>query len=117
MRKDVFLVVLTALGSALCWWPFFILSTPDNSHLWLLPYPLIALIAGISTYLSGGRWLRFAVASSIATFAGICIGRIIWPDEDGIAQAFVLYGAAVITLFVALASSVAGLVGRILSPR
>jgi hypothetical protein len=93
------------------------MGTPDRNSLWFLPYPMIALLAGVSTFLSGGRWLRFVVASSFATFFGIFVGRGIWPDEDGIAQSYLLYGAGVATLLVVLASSLAGLVGWILSAR
>lgn len=117
MRRDTFLLVLTAAGSALCWWPFFIIQTPDRSHLWFLPYPLIALLAGYSTFLSGGRWLRFLVASSMGTFVGVCSGGAIWPLEDGIAQSYLLFGASVATLVVVLASFLAGLAGRMLSAR
>jgi hypothetical protein len=117
MRKDDLLIVLAAAGSALCWWPFFMMQLPDRSPLWFAPYPLIALVAGCCAFLSGGRWLRFAVVSSVSTFVGIFIGRAIWPDEDGIAQSFLLYGAGLATLIVALVSSLAGLVGRLLSKR
>jgi len=117
MRRDTLLVVLTTTCSALCWWPFFIMQAPGRSHLWFLPYPFIALLAGYSTFLSNGRWLRFVVASSIGTFVGVCSGGTIWPEEDGIAQSFLLYGAGVVTLVVALVSSLAGLVGRKLSAR
>jgi hypothetical protein len=117
MRRDTFLVVLTATGSALCWWPFFIIGTPDGSSLWWLPYPFIALLAGFSTFMLGGRWLRLVVASSIATFVGIFVGRAIWPDEDGIAGSYFIFGLVVIPLLVALVSSVAGLVGWLLSKR
>jgi uncharacterized membrane protein YjjP (DUF1212 family) len=118
MRRDALLIVLAAAGSALCWWPFFIIGTPDRSSLWFLPYPFIALLAGFLTFMSGGRWLRFVVASSIATFVGIFVGRAIWPDEDGIAQSFLLFGAGMATLVVALVSIFAGLVAwLLLKPR
>jgi hypothetical protein len=117
MSRNNLLVVLTATGSALCWWPFFIMQTADRSHLWFLPYPLIALAAGYATFLTGGRWLRFIVVSSVGTFVGVCSGGAIWPEEDGIAQSYLLYGAGIATLVTALLSSLSCFVGRRLSSR
>jgi len=120
MRKGFLGVVLTATVSALCWWPFFMIRTPDRSPLWWIPDPLIALLAGFSTFMSGGRWIRFVVASSFATFVGVCSGGAIWPDGDGIAQSYLLFGAGMATLLVAVVSSLgglAGLMGRKLWPR
>jgi hypothetical protein len=67
------------------------------------------------TFLSGGRWIRFVFASSIGTFVGVFIGGIIWPSEDGIAQSYLIFGVCIATLVVALVSSLAGLVARMLS--
>jgi hypothetical protein len=93
------------------------MQTPGQSHLWFLPYPFIALLAGCATVLSAGRWLRFVVASSAGAFAGIVSGGVIWPTEDGIAQSYLLLGAAIATLAVTLVSALAGLAGRLLSTR
>ena len=117
MRKGVLPFVLAAAGSALCWWPFLIAHTPNRSHLWFLPYPFIALLTGYLTFLSGGRWFRIAVATTVGTFFGVCVGGAIWPNEDGIAQSYLLYGAGMATLVVALVSSLAGLVGRMFAAR
>jgi hypothetical protein len=117
MSRSTLLVVLTSTGSALCWWPFFMIQTAGRSHLWFLPYPLIALLAGYATSLSGGRWLRFVVLSSAGTFVGVCSGGAIWPAKDGIAQSYLFYGAGIATLVTALLSSLSCFVGRRLSSR
>jgi hypothetical protein len=117
MRKDRLLVVLNVAGSALCWWPFILLQTPDNSHVWWLTYAFIALLTGVSTILSGGRWLRFPFASAAGTFTGLFVGNSIWPDKDGIAQSYALFGIVIATLITVCVSLVAGLVGRMLSAR
>jgi len=91
------------------------MQTTDSSYLWFLSYALIALIAGYAAFLSGGRWLRFVVLSSVGTFVGVCSGGTIWPDEDGIAQSYLLYGASMATLITMLVSCIACFVGRRLS--
>jgi hypothetical protein len=110
MRENNILLVVTMAGSALLWWPVTI--EPNlNLPLWL-PLAFIALVTGLVATLSGGRWLRFVVASAVGTFVGLCCGYAIWPPADPIAGSYVPYTVAVATLAAVLVSLVAGLVGR-----
>ena len=82
------LLVLSATGSALCWWPVIMQPNLDLPF-WWLPLTLIALGAGLSTVLSERIWLRFVVASSFGTFAGVFGGFLIWWPTDRIDASFV----------------------------
>jgi hypothetical protein len=110
MRENAFLLVLAVAGSALLWWPVTI--EPNlNLPLWL-PLAFIAILTGVVAALSGGRWLRFVVASAVGTFVGLCSGYEIWPPADPIARPYVPYVIAMATLAAVLVSLVASLVGR-----
>jgi hypothetical protein len=74
----------------------------------------VALLTGLSTALSGGRWILFSLLSSVAAFLGILSGGMMWPSEDGIAQSYLLWGAMTATVVVATASCIAGLAVRFL---
>ncbi len=81
---------------------------------WLL-LALLGIMAGLATALSDGRWLRFAIASTVGTFAGMCSGFALFPSEDGIANSyapFVVIAGTLLSLFVSL---FAGFAGRKLS--
>ena len=109
MRKYNLLVVLTAIGSALCWWPVIMEPSIDSIPVWL-PLAFIALYASLSTILSGGRWLPAFAVSTIATFAGLCSGYVIWYPSDGIEASYLPLVVVVGTLaavLVSLASSLA----------
>jgi len=82
MRRDTLLLALTVAGSALWWWPLTIWPSLDLP--WWLPLAFIALLTGLATSLSGGRWLRFVLASAAGTFAGLCSGYAIWLPTDEI---------------------------------
>ena len=123
MRRDKLLVVLTATGSALWWWPV-IMEPSLDLQCWLpiasfeicwLPLAFIALLTGSAAALSGGRWLRFLIASSFGTFVGLCAGFAIWYPTDPIAASFIGYIVIVQTLAAVFVSLVASLVGRKLS--
>jgi hypothetical protein len=107
MRKDVLLVVLTVTGSALWWWPLSI--WPNLDLPWWFPLTFITLLSGLATALSGGRWLRFVVASAAGTFAGLCSGYAIWPPIDEIPVLYVAVAAMLATILVSL---VVGLAAR-----
>jgi hypothetical protein len=110
MRKDMLLVVLCVIGSALWWWPVIMdpnLELPD----WV-PLGLVGLSTGLSTILSGGRWLRFLAVSVIGAVAGLCAGFAIWWPSDPIAGSLVPLDVVVGTLATALVSFVACLTVR-----
>jgi len=97
-------------GSALAWWPLCIDPNLDLPA-WV-PLLIVACLAALSTILSGGRWLRFAAASSLATFAGVCTGLMIWPPQDPIAASYMPIVVPVATLAAALVSLLVGLAVR-----
>ena len=106
MQKNLFLVVTTVLGAAVCWWPAFIwqISPRHSSIPAVVALVFVALLTGFSTALSGGRWVRFWLLSSVATFLGVLSGGMIWPSDDGIAQSYLLFGAMLATAAVAVVS-------------
>jgi hypothetical protein len=89
MRRETFLVVVTVAGSSLSWWP--VIIKPNLNLPWWLPLAFIAVLIGLGTTLSGGRWLRLVTASAFGTFAGLCGGFAIWWPADGIEASFVPY--------------------------
>lgn len=109
-RSSTVLVVIAVAGSALAWWPLCI--DPNLDLPFWVPLLIIAWLAALSTILSGGRWLRFAVASSLATFAGIYTGSVIWLPKDPIAASYTPIVVLVATLAAALVSLLAGLAVR-----
>lgn len=89
MRRDILLVVVILVGSALCWWP--VCMEPSFDWPWWLPLLVVASLTGLSTALSHGRWLRFLVASSVGTIAGLISGVMMWPSEDVIGRGYVAF--------------------------
>ncbi len=110
MSRDILLATLTVTGSALCWWPATCIQSLDL-HGWL-PLAPIALLAGLSTTLSGRHWLRFLAASAVGAFVGVCSGFAIWPPSDPIASSFEGFVVVEATIAAVLVSLVACLVGR-----
>ncbi len=110
MRPNAVLVLLVAIGSALCWWP--LILEPSLDLPWWVPLLVIGLCCCLATILSEGRLFRFLAASSISTMTGLLFGYVTWPMEDGIAQSYAGIATAFATGAVALVSLVAGLVGR-----
>jgi hypothetical protein len=81
---------------------------------WIL-LAVVGLIAGLSTTLSDGHWLRLASATVAGVFAGLCSGWVIFPPSDGIANSYVPFEIVAETLASSLVALLAGLVGRRLS--
>jgi hypothetical protein len=113
MRKNsilILLVILVMAVSATIWWPM--IPEPNlGLPLWV-PLLVITLVCGLAIVLSVGRWLWFALAAPIATFAGTLTGFIVWPMEDGISQSYTLFAAIAMTIVVAILSLAVGLVCR-----
>jgi hypothetical protein len=113
MRLNAVLVLLVAIGSALCWWPLII--EPSLDLPWWVPLLVVGLCCCLATILSEGGLFRFVAASSISTMAGLLFGYMTWPMADGIAQSYAGIATALATGAVAVVSVVAGLVGRWIS--
>jgi hypothetical protein len=114
MNRDKLLVVLTATGSALCWWPVTMQPNPDRP-LWSFPLIWVALGTVLSTALSDEGWLEFMLASDVGSVAGICSGFWIWRPTDGIDASFVpwVVASAILRVVpVALVALAAGLALR-----
>jgi hypothetical protein len=110
MSKDMLLVVLTATGSAFCWWP--VIMQPNlGLPFWWFPLPLVAIGIVVSTTLSDEGWLQFMIASIVGSFVGICGGFWIWWPADRIDAPFVPLVVASATLKVALVSVVSLVAG------
>ena len=101
MRSGARLAILTAAGSALCWWP--IILTPNLDLPQWSPLIVISLLSAISTVLSGGHWLRSVLTSSAGTLAGPLVGFIIWTPSDPEAAGYI---PIIIIILVAVATVV-----------
>jgi len=115
MQKNTWLALATATGSAICWWPCFILqNSPRNWHAAPVALVFVAVLTGSSTFLSGGRWVRFWLLSSVATFFGVLSGAAIWPDQDAkpLSIPSQLLIAAIFAAAATLVSLMAGLAAR-----
>jgi hypothetical protein len=109
MRRNTVLVVLTAIGSATCWWP--LINEPSlDLPFWRPPLvlALVALGTGLATVLSDMGWALMVRASIVGTVVGLCVGFWIWWPSDGIAASFVGVGVGVATLATAAVVLVVG---------
>jgi hypothetical protein len=113
MRTSQLLVIVTAIGSALCWLPNSM--EPSLDLWWWSPLVVVALLAAISTSQAHRRWVMFCLASAIGTFAGLCLGIAIWPSPDPIAQTFSGSDLVMGTATSIIVSLAACLVGRRIS--
>jgi hypothetical protein len=110
MRSNTLLVLLTALSSAVCWWPLFVqpnLELPFWSSL-----ACATLCTGLSTALAATCWPLLLLISGLGTFGGLCLGIMIWPPSDPIGAAIIPYYVAANTLAVILVALSAGFIMR-----
>ena len=115
MQKNTWLALATTIGSAICWWPIFILqNSPRNWHAGPAALAFVALLTGSSVALSGGRWVRLWLLSSVATFFGVLSGAVIWPDRDASPPTIqlLLFLAAMFAAMAMLVSLIACLAAR-----
>ena len=110
MLTDNLLVLLTALGSALCWLPMAVEPSLDLPG-WI-PLVCAALCTGLSTTLNRSRWLLFSFASTLGTFGGLCLSYTIWWPSDPIAGSWVAISVVASTLAILLVSLITGLAAR-----
>ncbi len=110
MRTDVFLVCLTVIGSAVCWWPAFIYPRLDS--IWWVSLAVPALCGGLSSVLSHRRWSLFLIASIIGNIEGQCVGNAIWGSRQPMAGFFVAVSVVLTSIAVAVTSLLACLAGR-----
>jgi hypothetical protein len=108
--KDMVLVVLSVVASALFWWPLCIQPNLGVPH-WI-PLVLIAVSASSATALSRKHWARFMFAFTVGTFVGLSSGYAIWPNPDGIAASYEPLTVLAMTVLAAFVSLLAGLVAR-----
>ena len=99
MRRNTVLAVLTAIGSATCWWP--VINEPSlDLAFWRPPLSLVlvALGTGLATVLSDRGWAGVVKASIGGTVVGLCLGFWIWWPSDRISASFVPLGVAAATV-------------------
>jgi hypothetical protein len=108
MTRDRILLLLTLVGSAVCWWPAIIEPSVDFPR-WILP-ALVAFISGASILLSSGRrWLAYVLVTAVGSFAGLLSGVLLWPSSDGIANSYALIVVVIGTATAAGAALICGL--------
>ena len=98
LRTHAVLILLTAVSSAISWWPGFF--RPDLHLSFWVPLGCVVLCTGLTMLLAPSIWPVFVFASGFGTFVGICLGSVIWPVSDPIAGAWVPYLVPLITLVV-----------------
>jgi hypothetical protein len=108
MTRNGVLLVLTFLGSAVCWWPAII--EPGLDFPWWILFVTVGLIAGFSTWLCGAQtWPGFVAAAAGGSFAGLLSGFALWPLLDGIAQSYAGIAIVLGTVAAGLAAVICGL--------
>ena len=110
MRGNTPLVVVTALGSAMSWWPLCV--QPSVGLPFWTSLACAALCTGLSTSLAPASWPLLLLVSGLGTFGGLCLGFIIWPPSDPIAAAWMAYFVIANTLAVMFVALSAGLIMR-----
>jgi len=104
------LFTLTFAGSLLCWLPGFVRPGLDLP-VWLPLLP-VGLLSGLSATLADRRWLKYILAPTAGTFAGLIVGCEIWPDPDGATQSYygvIVVAVTLLTIFLSFISGLAGL--------
>jgi hypothetical protein len=116
MDRKAYLALATTVGSAICWWPSFFWESyyPHDPILSITALAFVAVLTGLSTYLSGGLWVRYWLLSSVATFLGVLGGGYMWPSEDAEANSWLGIAAMIVTLAVLVVSLIACLTARFL---
>src|SRR3954452_19067427 len=99
-HRDATLVLLTALGSAIAWWPLCI--EPNLDLPFWISLACAALCTGLATTLAPTSWLLLLLASGLGTFGSFWLGVLIWWPSDPIAGAWIPYFVAANTLAVML---------------
>ena len=108
------LVVLTTLGSALCWWPMFI--EPRLELPFWTPIACAALCTGASTILDSSRWLLFLAASGLGSFGGLSLGCGVWAPSHPLDAEFAPIFVVAFTVATVLGSLLAGWTARKVFP-
>ena len=104
MRKEILLLILTATGSALCWWP--VILEPSIDLPLLVPIAIFAVITSLATVLLEKRRARIAVAAIVGSFVGSSLGFMVLPFTDEIGHTYWPFATMVITLAAVVVSTV-----------
>ena len=113
MQRNTLLIVMVAVGSALCWWPV-IIQPSLGLPVWSTPLILIALITGLGTTLSDEGWRWLMTASVVGGFVGICCGFKLWWPVDSIEASYVGFAIGLATLLSIAVSVIAVVAGVVL---
>lgn len=98
------LLILTAIGSALCWWPV-VIDPSIDLPLWV-PIAIFAVISSLATVLLEKRRARIAVAAIVGSFLGSILGFMVLPYRDVISHTYWPISTMTITLAAAVVSTV-----------
>jgi len=104
MRKEILLLILTATGSALCWWP--VILQPSIDLPFLVPIAIFASITSLAFALLEKRRARIAVAAIVSSFVGSSLGFMVLPFTDVIGHGFWPFETMAITLAAVVVSTV-----------
>ena len=109
MHGNTLVILLTALGSAMSWWP--VCSRPGLELPFWVSLGCAALCTGLATTLAPTNWPWLLLVSGLGTFGGMCLGVMIWP-QDPIGAAWLPLIIAANTLAVIFAALCSGLIMR-----
>lgn len=103
IRRNSLLILLTALGSAVSWWP--VLVQPSLDLPFWVSLVCVALCTSLAMTLAPLSWPLLLLASGLGTFGGICLSLFIWWPSDPLAAAYIpvyLVAMTLVAMFIAL---------------
>ena len=105
MNREPLLLLLTALGSALCWWP--VIQVPNIGLPFYVPYLICAGVTSSAILLSDKPKSRIAAAAIAGSFSGYVVGLRMLPlGSDGIAHSYWPFELILVTLATAVMAAV-----------
>ena len=109
MQNNTLVILLTALGSAISWWPACI--RPGLGLSFWVSLGCAGLTAALATTLAPTNWPWLLLVSGLGTFGGMYLGVKIWP-QDPIGAAWLPLIIAANTLAVIFVALCSGLIMR-----
>lgn len=105
MKSETLLLLLTALGSALCWWS--VIPVPDLALPFYIPYLICAATIGFAAALTNKPKIRVATTAIAGSLVGYVLGLGVLPaGSDGIARTYWPLEVIIATLATAVMSVV-----------
>jgi hypothetical protein len=107
---NIFLVLLTALGTLIAWWPSAV--QPNLDLPFWVSLACAAGCSGLSTMLTPSIWPSFLLVSGLGTFCGLWLSLLIWPIRGPAVGLGIFYIVGAFTLAVMFVALLAGLIMR-----